>query len=51
MIIPLHRAVHGNEEYTAPPPLDSPNTSRRFALGTSNVGLVGNSQTCSVPAL
>ena len=28
-----------------------PNTSRRFALGASNVCLVGKSPTCSVPAL
>ena len=30
---------------------DSPNTPRRFALGASNVFLVGENPTCSVPAL
>ena len=30
---------------------DSPSTSRRFALGASNVCLVGEKPTCSVPAL
>ena len=29
---------------------DSPNTSRRFVLGASNVCLVGENPTCSVPA-
>ena len=33
------------------PPCDSPNTSRRFALGASNVCLVRENPTCSVPAL
>ena len=32
------------------PSCDSPNTSRRFALGACNVGLVGENRTCSVPA-
>ena len=35
-------------EYTS---CDSPNTSRRFALGASNVCLVGENPTCSFPAL
>ena len=30
--------------------LDSPKTSRRFALGARNVCLVGENPTCSVPA-
>ena len=30
---------------------DSPNTSRGFALGASDVCLVGENPTCSVPAL
>ena len=32
----------------APPP---PRTTRRFAVGASNVCLVGKTPTCSVPAL
>ena len=30
------------------PSCDSPDTSRRFALGSGNVGLVGENPTCSV---
>ena len=33
------------------PSCDSPNTSRRFELGASNVCLVGENPACSVPAL
>ena len=35
----------------AHPSCDSPNTSRRVALGASNVCLVDEISTCSVPAL
>ena len=38
-------------QLTAHPSCDSPNTSRRFALGASDVCLVGENPTCSVPAL
>ena len=38
---PMKDAVH--------PSLDSPNTSRRFARGASNVYLVGGNSTCPVP--
>ena len=38
--------------YTSMQITDSPiTTSRRFALGASNVYLVGENETCSVPAL
>ena len=37
-------------QLTAHPSCDSPNTSRRFALGASDVCLVGENPTCSVPA-
>ena len=38
-------------EDAAHPSCDSPNTSRRFALGASNVCLVVENPTCPVPAL
>ena len=42
----VSRAVLGNMQFT----LDSPNTSRCFALGASNVCLVGQNPTCAVLA-
>ena len=41
-----------SSQYDAAHPLcDSPNTLRRFALGASNICLIGEGPTCSVPAL
>ena len=40
----------GSWKYAVRPSWDSPNTSRRFALGACNVWLVGENPTCSVPA-
>ena len=45
------RLTSGSQWDAAHPSCDSPNTSRRFALGASNVCLVGENLTCSVPAL
>ena len=45
------RLTSGSHSDTAHPPCDSPNSSRPFALGASNVCLVGENPTCSVPAL
>ena len=47
-------APYGRTAYVsqrAHPPCDSPNTSRRFALGAINICLVGGNLTCSVPVL
>ena len=44
------RLTSGSWKDSVHPSCDSPNTSRRFALGASNVCLVGENPTCSVPA-
>ena len=45
------RLTSGSWKNAVHPSFDSPNTSRRFALGASNVSLVGENPTCSVPAI
>ena len=46
--LPLPLLVLGRMQLTLH---DSPNTSRRFALGANNACRVGETPTCSVPAL
>ena len=45
------RLTSGSQWDAENPSCDSPNASRRFALGPSNLCLVGEHPTCSVPAL
>ena len=45
------RLPSGSWSDAAQPSCDSPNTPRRFALGASNAGPVGENPTRSVPAL
>ena len=44
------RLTSGSKQDAAHPLRDSPNTSRRFARGASNVFLIGKHPTCSVSA-
>ena len=44
------RFTSGSWKNAIHPSCDSPNTPRRFALGASDVCLVGENPTCSVPA-
>ena len=44
------RLTSGSWKDAMHPSCDSPNTSRRFALGASNVCVDGSKPTCSVPA-
>ena len=51
-VIRMHvRLTSGSWKDAVHPSCDSPNTSQRFALGASNVCLVAENPTCSVPVL